>query len=107
MPQTPDEALLANHERSQQAPSTGLVANKARLPGEVVPTALRGPAQQGREPLPIILPHIAIGVSVAPNVPALPAVLTGAAAPPAAAYRPHSCDQWGARGGNRGTRAAP
>src|SRR5260221_204514 len=47
--------------------STGPVADKARL----IPTALMGPAQQGREPCPIILPRIAIGVSVAPNVPAL------------------------------------
>ena len=56
--------------------STGLVADKARL----IPTALVGPAQQGREPCPIILPRIAIGVSVAPNVPALPAVLAVAPA---------------------------
>src|SRR5258708_383666 len=47
--------------------STGPGADKARL----LPTALMGPAQQGREPCPIILPRIAIGVSVAPNVPAL------------------------------------
>src|SRR5258708_31026138 len=47
--------------------STGPAASKARL----IPTALAGPAQQGREPSPIILPHIAIGVSVAPHVPAL------------------------------------
>src|SRR5258707_7983815 len=56
--------------------STGPAASKARF----IPTALVGPAQQGREPCPIILPRIAIGVSVAPNVPALPAVL--AVAPP-------------------------
>ena len=49
--------------------STGSAASKARL----IPTALMGPAQQGREPCPIILPRIAIGVSVAPNVPVLPA----------------------------------
>ncbi len=47
--------------------STGPAARQARL----IPTALAGPAQQGREPCPIILPRIAIGVSVAPNVPAL------------------------------------
>ena len=57
--------------------STGPAASKARL----IPTALVGPAQQGREPCPIILPRIAIGVSVAPNVPALPAVLAVAGAP--------------------------
>src|SRR5260221_5894689 len=49
--------------------STGPAVSKARL----IPTALAGPAQQGREPHPIILPRIAIGVSVAPNVPVLPA----------------------------------
>ena len=54
--------------------STGPGADKARL----IPTALAGPAQQGREPYPIILPRIAIGVSVAPNVPAL---FTSVAAP--------------------------
>jgi len=54
--------------------STGPAASQARL----IPTALMGPAQQGREPCPIILPHIAIGVSVVPNVPALPAVLAAA-----------------------------
>ncbi len=54
-------------------PSTGHEASTARLLGEIIPTALVGPAQQGREPCPIILPHIAIGVSVAPYVPPLPA----------------------------------
>ncbi len=54
-------------------PSTGQEESPARLPGAIIPTALVGPAQQGREPFPIILPRIAIGVSVAPNVPALPA----------------------------------
>jgi len=54
--------------------STGPAADKARL----IPTALMGPAQQGREPCPIILPRIAIGVSVAPHVPAL---FTSVAAP--------------------------
>jgi hypothetical protein len=67
MHQTYGETHVTNNELCQ--PSTGQGANKARL----VPTALMGPAQQGREPYPIILPHIAIGVSVAPNVPALPA----------------------------------
>src|SRR5260370_31505441 len=47
--------------------STGLLSSKARL----IPTALAGPAQQGREPCPIILPHIAIGRAVTPNIPAL------------------------------------
>src|SRR5260221_4317528 len=55
--------------------STGPAARQARL----IPTALAGPSQQGREPCPIILPRIAIGVSVGPNAPALPAVLAGAA----------------------------
>ena len=54
--------------------STGPSARQARL----IPTALAGPAQQGREPCPIILPRIAIGISVAPNVPAL---FTSVAAP--------------------------
>ncbi len=51
--------------------STGPGADKARL----IPTALAGPAQQGREPCPIILPHIVIGRAVTPNIPALPSVL--------------------------------
>ena len=67
MHQTHHEKHMTKNELCQ--PSTGQGANKARL----VPTALKGPAQQGREPCPIILPHIAIGVSVAPHVPALPA----------------------------------
>ncbi len=71
-----DETRLINHEQ-QEVPSTEQGAHKARLPGAIIPTALMGPAQQGREPCPIILPHIAIGVSVAPNVPALPAALAG------------------------------
>jgi len=69
-----DEARLTNHEQ-QEVPSAEQGAHKTRLPGAIIPTALMGPAQQGREPCPIILPHIAIGVSVAPNVPALPAAL--------------------------------
>jgi hypothetical protein len=64
--------------------STGPAARQARL----IPTALAGPAQQGREPCPIILPRIAIGVSVAPNVPALPAVLAAAAASLALEHQP-------------------
>src|SRR5260221_4771123 len=64
--------------------STGPGADKARL----LPTALMGPAQQGREPCPIILPRIAIGVSVAPIVPALPAALAVAAPPRAPGHRP-------------------
>src|SRR5258708_16899008 len=71
MHQTDDETRSTNNEQ-QQIPSTGQVAKKARLEA-VIPTALVGPAQQGREPYPIILPHITIGVSVAPYVPALPA----------------------------------
>ena len=54
--------------------STGPAARQARL----IPTALAGPAQHGREPCPIILPRIAIGMSVAPNVPTL---FTSVAAP--------------------------
>src|SRR5260370_9934775 len=69
MPQTHHETHVTKNEFCQ--PSTGQGANKARLPGEIIPTALVGPAQQGREPCPIILPHIAIGMSVAPNVPSL------------------------------------
>src|SRR5260370_29273288 len=70
MQQTGDETRSTNNE--QQIPSTGQVAKKARLEA-VIPTALVGPAQQGREPYPIILPHITIRVAVAPYVPALPA----------------------------------
>jgi len=54
--------------------STGPAASKARL----IPTALVGPAQQGQEPSPIILPCIAIGRSVTPHIPAL---FTSVAAP--------------------------
>jgi hypothetical protein len=80
-----DETRSTNNERHQM-PSTGPDANKARLEA-VLPTALVGPAQKGREPCPIILPRIAIGVSVAPNVPALPAVLAVAAVPLAIEHR--------------------
>ncbi len=87
MQPTPDDRLSTTHEQLQhQMPSTGPGANKARLE-TVLPTALFGPAQQGREPCPIILPHIAIGMSVAPNVPALPAARASGAAL-AAAYHP-------------------
>jgi len=71
MQQMHDETCSTNNEQ-QQARSTELVPKKARLE-TVLPTALVGPAQQGREPCPIILPRIAIGVSVAPYVPAFPA----------------------------------
>ena len=54
--------------------STGPGADKARL----IPTALAGPAQQGREPCPIILPQIVIGRAVTPHIPALPSVLATA-----------------------------
>ncbi len=85
---TSDERLSTNHEQLQhQTPSTGPGANKARLE-TVLPTALAGPAQQGREPCPIILPRIAIGVSVAPHVPALPATRVSVAAPLAIEHRP-------------------
>ena len=85
---TPDERLSTNHEQLQhQTPSTGPGANKARLE-TVLPTALAGPAQQGREPCPIILPCIAIGVSVAPHVPALPAAGAEVTAPLALEHRP-------------------
>ena len=87
MPQTHDETRLTNHEQ-QEILSTGPGAHQARLSGEVIPTALFGPAQQGREPCPIILPHIAVGVSVAPNVPALPAARASVAALPAAEHHP-------------------
>jgi Baseplate J-like protein len=87
MQPTPDDRLSTTYEQLQhQTPSTGPGANKARLE-TVLPTALFGPAQQGREPCPIILPHIAIGMSVAPNVPALPAARASGAAL-AAAYHP-------------------
>lgn len=72
----------------QQAPGTGPGADKARLPGEIIPTALAGPAQKGREPLPIILPHIAIGRAVTPDTPALTAAGAAAVASPAAACHP-------------------
>src|SRR5258708_31977496 len=65
MQPTPDERLSPRNEPCQ--PGTGRGASKARL----IPTALAGPAQHGREPSPIILPRIAIGMSVAPHVPAL------------------------------------
>ena len=65
MQPTPDESLSTSNEPCQ--PGTGPGASKARL----IPTALAGPAQHGREPSPIILPRIAIGMSVAPHVPAL------------------------------------
>src|SRR5260370_10292060 len=82
-----DETRSTNNERLQyQTPSTGPDAKKARLEA-VLPTALVGPAQKGREQCPIVLPHIAIGVSVAPNVPAPPAVLAVAAAPLAIEHR--------------------
>src|SRR5260221_12949145 len=86
MQQTHDETRSTNNEQ-QQALSTELVPKKARLE-TVLPTALVGPAQQGREPCPIILPRIAIGVSVTPNVPVLPAVLAGAGAPLALEHQP-------------------
>ena len=88
MQPTPDERLSTNNEQLQhQTPSTGQGANKARLE-TVLPTALAGPAQQGREPYPIILPRIAIGVSVAPHVPVLPAARAEVTAPLALEHRP-------------------
>src|SRR5260221_1376758 len=84
MHQTHHETHVTNNEFCQ--PSTGQEASKARLEA-VIPTALVGPAQQGREPCPIILPHITIGVSVAPYVPALPAVLAVAPPPCALEHR--------------------
>jgi hypothetical protein len=74
MPQTHHETHVTKNEVCQ--PSTGQEASKAGL----VPTALMGPAQRGREPYPIILPHIATGRAVVPNVPALPAVRASAGA---------------------------
>src|SRR5258708_36878671 len=85
MRQTHHETHVTKNELYQ--PSTGQEASTARLPGEIIPTALVGPAQQGREPYPIILPHITIGVSVAPHVPALPAALAAAPPPPATEYQ--------------------
>jgi hypothetical protein len=88
MQPTPDERLSTTHEQLQhQTPGTGPGANKARLE-TVLPTALAGPAQQGREPCPIILPRIAIGVSVAPHVPVLPAARAEVTAPLALEHRP-------------------
>jgi hypothetical protein len=88
MQPTPDERLSTTHEQLQhQTPRTGQGANKARLE-TVLPTALVGPAQQGREPCPIILPRIAIGVSVAPHVPVLPAARAEVTAPLALEHRP-------------------
>ncbi len=88
MQPTPDERLSTTHEQLQhQTPSTGQGANKARLE-TVLPTALVGPAQQGREPCPIILPRIAIGVAVAPHVPVLPAARAEVTAPLALEHRP-------------------
>src|SRR5258707_14115650 len=86
MQQTHDETRSTNNEQ-QQALSSGPVPKKARVE-TVLPTALVGPAQQGREPCPIILPRIAIGVSVAPHVPALPAAGASVAAPLALEHRP-------------------
>ena len=54
--------------------STGPGADEARL----IPTALAGPAQQGQEACPIILPQIVIGRAVTPHIPALPSVLATA-----------------------------
>src|SRR5260370_42335756 len=58
MHQTHHETHVTKNEVCQ--PSTGQEASTARLPGEIIPTALVGPAQQGREPCPIILPGIAL-----------------------------------------------
>jgi len=81
-----DQIRSTNNE--QQTPSAGQAAIKARLSGEVIPTALMGPAQQGRELLPIILPHIAIGRAVTPNIPALSPAVLATVPPLAAEYRP-------------------
>ena len=86
MPQTHHEPHVTKNEPCQ--PSTGQEASTARIPGEVIPTALVGPAQQGREPCPIILPHIAIGRAVAPNIPAFSATRTSVAAPLAVECHP-------------------
>jgi hypothetical protein len=75
MQQMHNETRAINNEQ-QSAHSTGPGAHQARLPGEIIPTALFGPAQQGREPSPIILPRIAIGRAVTPHIPAFPTVLT-------------------------------
>src|SRR5260370_21687260 len=86
MRQTHHETHVTKNELYH--PSTGQEASTTSLPREIIPTALVGPAQQGREPYPIILPHITIGVSVAPNVPALPAVLAVATPPRALDHQP-------------------
>src|SRR5260370_77377 len=86
MQQIHDETHATN--KQQAVLSTGPGAHQIRLPGEVIPTALFGPAQQGREPLPIILPHIAIGRAVAPNIPVLPPAMLATVPPLAAGYQP-------------------
>ena len=87
MQQIHDEAHVTN--KQQSVLSTGPGAHQARLPGEVIPTALFGPAQQWREPVPIILPHIAIGRAVTPNIPVLPPAMLATVPPLAAAgYQP-------------------
>src|SRR5260370_35710465 len=76
---TPEFPQLKTHppRKRERCPAGGAPPSKSTGPGasqaRLLPTALVGPAQQGREPCPIILPRIAIGVSVAPNVPAPPA----------------------------------
>jgi len=71
-----------NSNNHDQLPLGGTAPRRSTRPGadkaRLIPTALAGPAQHGREPSPIILPHIAIGMSVAPHVPAL---FTSVAAP--------------------------
>src|SRR5260370_10941581 len=80
MHQTHHETHVTKNEVCQ--PGTGQEASTARLPGEIIPTALVGPAQQGREPCPIILPRSAIRASAAPDRPAPPALLPAAPPPP-------------------------
>jgi len=74
------QPLPTNTANNDQLPPDGMVPRRSTGPGaskaRLIPTALAGPAQQGREPCPIILPQIAIGRAVTPNIPALPAVLT-------------------------------
>ncbi len=69
-------------ENHDQVPSGGASPRRGTGPGadkaRLIPTALAGPAQQGREPCPIILPQIVIGRAVTPHIPALPSVLATA-----------------------------
>ena len=68
------QPLPTNSDNHDQLLPSGMGLGRGAGPGEnparVLPTALAGPAQQGREPSPILLPRIAIGRAVAPHIPA-------------------------------------